>query len=231
MNQLQDLNLYHLSYQMESRTPQQILRWAVHAYHPKLCMATAFGAEGCAIISMLADIEPDVHIFNLNTGYQFPETLDLREQLFEKYGILVKLVEAEESVEEMENRFGGPIHQTQPDECCRIRKVEPLRREVQGWSAWISAIRRQQTPHRAKSGIVEWDPKFNLVKINPLANWSRKELWDYIITHDVPYNPLHDRGYPSIGCAPCTRAVCEGEEERAGRWSGFSRTECGLHTR
>jgi len=231
MNQLLDLELRYMSAQLESKTPQQILRWAVRTYHPKLCMATAFGAEGCAIISMLAEIEPDVHVFNLNTGYQFTETLELRERIFEKYGILVKLVEPEESVEEMENRFGGPIHHIRPDECCRLRKVEPLKKEVQGWSAWISSIRRQQSPHRAQSDIVEWDAKFNLVKINPLANWSRQELWDYILANDVPYNPLHDKGYPSIGCAPCTRAVCAGESERAGRWSGFDRTECGLHTR
>ena len=176
-------------------------------------------------------IAPDIHIFNLETGYQFPETLELRERLKEKYGIEVVWVRSEESVLEMENRFGGPIYSTRPDECCRIRKVEPLRRAVKGWSAWISAIRRDQTPDRANSGIVEWDSKFDLVKVNPLANWSKKDVWDYILANNVPYNPLHDKGYPSIGCWPCTKAIGAGEDDRAGRWAGSNRTECGLHSK
>jgi phosphoadenosine phosphosulfate reductase len=220
-----------ISDELEEKSPQDILRWATREYGSKLTMATAFGAEGCALIAMLAEIQPDIHIFNLETGYQFPETLELRERIKERYGIEVAFVRAEESVEAMEQRFGGPIYGTRPDECCRIRKVEPLKKAVKGWDAWISAIRRDQTPDRARSGIVEWDAKFNLVKVNPLANWTKKDVWRYISEYDVPYNPLHDQGFPSIGCWPCTRAVGAGQDDRAGRWTGFAKLECGLHSR
>ena len=219
---------------METKSPEEILQWAVATYHPRLTMATAFGAEGCVLLAMLSEIAPngrDVRIINLDTGYQFQETLDLRERILEKYGIAVEYVRAEESVAQMESRFGGPIYGTQPDECCRIRKIEPLKRALVGYDAWISAIRRDQTPDRAKADIVEWDSKFNLIKINPLANWTKRDIWAYIQINEVPYNPLHDQGYPSIGCTHCTRAVAMGENDRAGRWSNFVKLECGLHTR
>jgi phosphoadenosine phosphosulfate reductase len=218
---------------METWEPHEILTWAVETYGKKLTMATAFGAEGCVLLSMLSEIPGgrDFRIFNLETGYQFPETLELRERIREQYGIEVEYVRAPESVEAMEQRLGGPIYGTNPDECCRIRKVAPLKQAVEGYEAWITAIRRDQTSHRAQSGIVEWDRKFNLVKINPLANWTREDIWTYILVNEVPYNPLHDRGYTSIGCWPCTRAVAAGEDERAGRWSTSAKLECGLHTR
>ncbi len=226
--------LEQLSAALEEKTPEEILRWAIEKYHPRLTMATAFGAEGCALLAMLAQIEPygrDVRVFNLDTGYQFQETLDLRERIREQYGIEVEYVRAEESVAAMERRFGGPIYGVDPDECCRIRKIEPLKRALDGYTAWISAIRRDQTPDRARAGIVEWDRKFNLIKINPLANWTKRDVWTYITVNEVPYNPLHDQGYPSVGCWPCTRAVRQGEDERAGRWSNFIKLECGLHSR
>ena len=224
-------NLPEVSASLETSPPSEILRWAVEAYHPRLTMATAFGPEGCAIIAMLAEIEPSIRVFNLDTGYQFPETLELRERIRERYGIAVELVAPAETVSEMEGRLGGPIYATNPEECCRTRKVEPLRGAVKGFDAWISAIRRDQTPNRARAGIVEWDAKFGLVKVNPLANWSNSDVWRYLVENDVPYNPLHDRGYRSIGCWPCTRAVGANEDDRAGRWSGSARQECGLHTR
>src|SRR5579872_3312290 len=216
---------------LTAASPQDILRWAVRTFHPRLTMATAFGAEGCCIIHMLAEIEPGVYIFNLETGYQFPETLELRERIRERYGIEVDYVGAEESVAEMESRFGGPIYRTRPDECCRIRKIEPLKRALKGRDAWISAIRRDQTRDRGRAGIVEWDAKFGLAKVNPLANWTKRDVWSYIQDNDVPYNPLHDQGYPSIGCWPCTRAILADQDERAGRWAGLLKTECGLHSR
>ncbi len=223
------IDLREISASFETATPQEILRWAVDAYHPRLTMATAFGAEGCVLMAMLAEIEPRVHIFNLDTGYQFAETLELRERIQERYGLRIHLVGADESVAEMESRFGGPIYGTRPDECCRIRKVEPLKQAVKGFDAWISAIRRDQTHARANAAIVEPDGRFELIKINPLANWTKQDVWRYIHDHEVPYNPLHNQGYPSIGCWPCTRPVGIGEDDRAGRWDGFAKTECGLH--
>lgn len=222
-----------ISLSFEDKSPEEILRWAVKTYGEKLTMATAFGAEGCVLLAMLAEIpgHQKVRVFNLETGYQFAETLALRETIREKYGITVEYVSAYETVAAMEKRFGGPIYGTNPDECCRIRKVEPLKQTVQGYSAWFSAIRREQTPDRARTDIVQWDKKFDLVKISPLANWTKRDVWKYIRVNDVPYNPLHDLGYPSIGCEPCTHHAAVGGDERSGRWAGSAKMECGLHSR
>lgn len=214
---------------LEGKSPQAILRWAVAEFHPRLTMATAFGAEGCCIIHMLAEIEPHVRVFNLETGYQFPETLDLRERIKERYGIEVEYVRPELPVAEYEAEHGGPLYTIRPDQCCHDRKVIPLRQAVFGYDAWISAIRRDQTAHRAVAGVVQWDAKFDLVKVNPLLTWTKKDVWSFITTHNVPYNPLHDQNYPSIGCWPCTRPITEGEDDRAGRWYGTLKKECGLH--
>jgi phosphoadenosine phosphosulfate reductase len=214
---------------LDLESPQAILRWAVEKYHPRLTMATAFGAEGCCLIHMLAEIEPNVHVFNLDTGYQFQETLELRERIRRRYGIAVEMIRPEQSVAEYETEHGGPLYRIRPDQCCHDRKVVPLRSVLAGYDAWISAIRRDQTSHRAAAGVVQRDAKFNLDKVNPLLNWTKRDVWDFIVKNDVPYNPLHDRGYPSIGCWPCTQAVKDGEDDRAGRWSGTLKKECGLH--
>jgi phosphoadenosine phosphosulfate reductase len=210
-------------------TPPTILRWAVETFGRKLTMATAFGPEGCCLIHLLAEIDPGVRIFNLDTGYQFAETLELRERIKARYGIEVEYVRPEMTVAEYEAEHGGPLYRIRPDQCCHDRKVLPLRRAVAGYDAWVSAIRRDQTRERAVAGVVQWDPKFSLVKVNPLLAWTKKDVWNFIAAHDVPYNPLHDRGYPSIGCWPCTRPVGDGEDERAGRWAGTGKKECGLH--
>ncbi len=214
---------------LENSTPQEILCWAVEVFHPRLTMATAFGAEGCCLIHMLAEIEPSVHIFNLETGYQFPETLELRERIKERYGIEVELVRPELTVAEYEADHGGPLYRIRPDQCCHDRKILPLRRTLVGRDAWISAIRRDQTAHRAAADVVQWDAKFNLVKVNPLLGWTKQDVWAFIAKHEIPYNKLHDEGYPSIGCWPCTQPVREGEDDRAGRWAGTLKKECGLH--
>jgi phosphoadenosine phosphosulfate reductase len=214
---------------LEGKTPQEVLSWAVDTFHPRLTMATAFGPEGCCLIHMLAEVEPEVRIFNLDTGYQFAETLELRERIRQRYGIAVEFVRPELSVAEYEAEHGGPLYTIRPDQCCHDRKVLPLRAAVQGYDAWISAIRRDQTEHRARAGVVQWDAKFDLVKVNPLLDWTHKDVWGFIVKHDVPYNPLHDRSYPSIGCWPCTQPVKDGGDERAGRWAGKVKKECGLH--
>jgi phosphoadenosine phosphosulfate reductase len=215
--------------ELNGQSPQAILRWAVERYFPRLTMATAFGAEGCCLIHMLAEIEPRARIFNLETGYQFPETLELRERIKERYGIEVEYVRPELSVKEYEAEHGGPLHEMRPDQCCHDRKIVPLRRAIVGYDAWISAIRKDQTEHRAKAGVVQWDAKFGLMKVNPLLGWTRKDVWAFVMKNEVPYSPLHDKNYPSIGCWPCTRPVLGGEDERAGRWAGKVKKECGLH--
>ena len=215
---------------LESATPQEILRWAIGRFAPRFTMATAFGPEGMTIIHMLAEIAPETPIFNLDTGYQFKETLELRERVKQRYGIEVKLKRPELSVAEYEAANGGPVYQSDPNRCCFDRKLSVLHEAAKGYYAWASAIRRDQSPDRAKAPIVGWDRKFQLVKVSPLANWTKKQVWSLITSAGIPYNPLHDQGFPSVGCQPCTRAVLQGEDERAGRWSGFKKTECGLHS-
>lgn len=215
---------------LESATPQEIIAWAHERFAPSLTMGTAFGPEGMTIIHMLSKIAPTTPVFNLETGYQFAETVDMVRRIKERYGMDIEFKRADQSVEEYEAANGGPVYKSNPGECCFQRKIVVLRRAVTGMDAWISAIRRDQSPDRAKASIVGWDKKFGLVKVNPLANSTKSSVWKMITDEDVPYNPLHDQGYSSIGCQPCTRAVLFGEDERAGRWSGTAKTECGLHS-
>jgi phosphoadenosine phosphosulfate reductase len=225
-----DVDWSAVNERLKTERPQEILRWAVETFYPRLTMATAFGPEGCVILHMLSEIEPRVRVFNLDTGYQFPETLTLRDQIAERYGIEVELVQPDTTVAEYEAKSGGPLYKANPDQCCYDRKIIPLRRAVIGYDAWISAIRADQSAHRAKASVVGWDAKFGLVKVNPLLSWTKRDVWAFVVANHVPYNPLHDQGYPSIGCWPCTRAVGSSEDERAGRWAGQAKTECGLHS-
>ena len=216
---------------LEAAEPIEIIRWATERFGMRLTMATAFGPEGCLIIHWLAAVAPATHIFNLDTGYQFPETLRLRDQIARRYGIEVAYEQPATSVDDYERLHGGPLYRTDPNRCCGDRKIAVIERVLQRFDAWMSGIRRDQSPDRAAAPIVGWDRKFGVVKISPLANWTKAKVWDAIIKEQVPYNPLHDQGYVSIGCQPCTRAVGVDEDERAGRWSGTAKTECGLHSR
>lgn len=219
------------SSRLETATPEEIIAWSVENYTPYLTMATAFGPEGCVILAMLAKIAPETYVFNLDTGYQFQETLDLRDRIADKYGIEVDLLQPDLSVPEYEALHGGPLYKTNPNQCCFDRKIKTLQKASEVMHAWMSGIRRDQSADRAQAKVVGWDKKFGLVKISPLANWTKQDVWKRITDESIPYNPLHDQGFPSIGCWPCTRAVGAGEtDERAGRWSGMKKTECGLHS-
>jgi phosphoadenosine phosphosulfate reductase len=223
--------LAEASRQLETATPDEIIAWGAERFGSGLTMATAFGPEGCLILAILAKVAPSTYVFNLDTGYQFQATLDLRDRIAEKYGIEVEMLQPELTVPEYEAKHGGPLYVTNSNQCCFDRKIKVLHRGLAGRTAWMSGIRRDQSNDRAQSDIVGWDKKFNLVKISPLANSTKKDIWSRIVKEDIPYNPMHDQGYPSIGCWPCTRAVMEGEtDERAGRWSGTGKTECGLHS-
>jgi len=216
---------------LESAEPPEIIRWAVDRFGDKLTMATAFGPEGCLIIHWLAAIAPRTFVFNLDTGYQFKETLELRDRIAKRYGLEVSLERPETTVEEYERLHGGPLYRIDSNRCCGDRKIAVIRRVLSRFDSWMSGIRRDQSPDRAVAPIVGWDHKFGVVKISPLANWTKAKVWEAIVKEDIPYNPLHDQGYVSIGCWPCTRAITAGEDERAGRWSGSAKTECGLHSR
>lgn len=221
--------LLYLSKGFENSSPQEILRWANEHFGDSVALATGFGAEGCVLVSMLAEINPNARFFYLDTDLLFPETYILRDMLEENYKIKFERQATALSLAEQAEKYGEKLWERDPDLCCRLRKVEPLKQMLSGLRGWITAIRRDQSPARAGAGIVEHDRKFGIVKINPLANWTKRDVWKYIFRNDVPYNPLHDKNYPSIGCRPCTAPIGTGEGERSGRWRGKTKTECGLH--
>ena len=214
---------------LEERTPRDILAWAAGRYAGRLAFATGFGPEGCVLIDMIGRERLPIDIFTLDTGLLFPETRDLWRRLEARYDLRIRSATPELSVEDQAVLHGERLWERQPEHCCGMRKVAPLRAELARVDAWISAIRREQTPQRAGARVVEPDAKFGSIKINPLVRWTKRQVWAHILEHGVPYNPLHDRGYPSIGCAPCTSIVEPGEDDRSGRWRGTARTECGLH--
>jgi len=214
----------------ESWKPEQVLAWAFATYGENVEVATGFGVEGMALLDMAFRVNPDLKVFTGDTEFLFSETYDLIDRVEEKYGIKVERLYSDLTPEDQERAYGQALWASDPDQCCALRKVEPLRRKLATLDAWMTAIRRDQTRDRATIRKVDWDPKFNLVKISPLADWTREMVWNYVVRNNVPYNPLHDLNYPSIGCTHCTRAVQPGEDHRAGRWPGLNKTECGLHT-
>jgi phosphoadenosine phosphosulfate reductase len=230
VSELDPRNLQRISKDFESRPTQAVLRWGLKTFSGGITLACSFGAEDVALVDMIVRLDPSVAIFYLDTGYLFPETLDVRDRIAKRYGIRPVAVAPSLTIEDQSVLLGPNLFARRPDLCCRLRKVEPLRNHLEKYQAWITGIRRDQAPTRANAGVVEWDGLFNLVKLNPLAAWTSDDVWEYIHAFDIPYNDLHDRDYPSIGCHPCTRPVRSGEDPRAGRWANFSSKECGLHT-
>jgi phosphoadenosine phosphosulfate reductase len=213
----------------EGWTAPEVLRWGLNEFHPRIALATGFGAEGMVLIDMAARIRVDFRVFTLDTDFLFPETHALAERIEKHYGIKIERCRPQLTPEQQARKYGEALWSFDPDQCCAMRKVEPLREKLSELSAWVTGIRRDQASTRAQARKVEWDEKFGLVKLNPLADWTSERVWDYIHRHQVPYNPMHDRNYPSIGCTHCTRPVMPGDDPRAGRWPGFQKTECGLH--
>ena len=213
----------------ENWTPQRVLTWAFETFADRVAISSAFGAEGMVLIDMASRTHKDFRLFTIDTEFLFPETYNLMDRIEEKYGITIEKVNSILSPEEQGRTHGAALWARDPDLCCNLRKVEPLRRKLTELNAWITSIRRDQTSFRSTARRVEWDAKFGLAKINPIVDWTSKQVWRYIHDHNVPYNELHDQNYPSIGCTHCTRAVRPGEDSRAGRWAGFAKTECGLH--
>jgi phosphoadenosine phosphosulfate reductase len=233
-NQVQDRGLDAIQIEplqavAENWTPQHALSWAFETFGRGVAISSAFGAEGMVLIDMASRVSKDFRLFTVDTEFLFPETYNLMDRIEEKYGITVERVYSALSPQAQERVHGEALWNRDPDLCCNLRKVEPLRRKLGELNAWITSIRRDQTSNRSAARRVEWDAKFGLVKINPIVDWTSKQVWRYIHDHDVPYNELHNQDYPSIGCTHCTRAVRPGEDPRAGRWPGFAKTECGLH--
>jgi phosphoadenosine phosphosulfate reductase len=204
------------------------LAWAVDEYGT-VTFGTGFGAEGCVIIDAIASRRLPIDIFTLDTGLLFPETYDLWARLEARYGLTIRGVRPEQTVEEQAAAHGARLWERAPDECCRLRKVLPLNHALEGFKAWVTAIRHEQSADRADAPEVEWNATRAIHKVNPLVEWTSDDVWTYVHERDVPYNPLHDRSYPSIGCWPCTSPVAPGEDPRAGRWRGQAKSECGIH--
>ena len=213
----------------ETWNAAELVSFALQRFSPRIAVASSFGAEDVVLIHLAAQVRPDFRVFTLDTDFLFPETYALIDVIERRYHIKVERTKPQLTPQEQAKEFGEALWSRQPDQCCKIRKVEPLTQKLSELDAWVTGIRRDQAPTRANARKLEWDAKFGLVKINPLADWKWEQVWDYIRSQNIPYNPLHDQGYPSIGCTYCTRPVQAGEDQRAGRWSGFQKTECGLH--
>jgi phosphoadenosine phosphosulfate reductase len=209
---------------LEHASAEEVLQYAVERFHPSLYVACSFQKEASVIMDLLLKIEPAARFFTLDTGFLFKETHSTWRALEEHYGIEVDVFRGI-SVEEQAEQHGDELWRRDPDACCGIRKVTPLNQALSGVDAWAAGLRRDQSPSRASTPKLHWDEKHGLWKINPLADWTDRDVWGYIAEHGIPYNELHDKGYSSIGCTHCTLP----SEDRAGRWAGNGKTECGIH--
>lgn len=214
---------------LTGQSPTEILKWAYAAFGSEVTLASSFGLEDVMLIDLASRINPRPDVFFLDTELLFTETYQTVEAVIARYPIDLRTIRPGLSLDQQAQEHGEDLWARTPDACCNIRKVAPLNEALSGYRAWITGVRREQSPTRAAAQAVEWDAKHGLVKINPLVTLTVDEVWDWVKEHDVPYNPMHGQGFPSIGCMPCTRAVKAGEDPRAGRWAGFNKQECGLH--
>ena len=232
-----NVDIDRLNEQLAGKSPQEAVAWFLNNFEGKVAFSTSLGAEDQAITKMIADIDKSAHIFTLDTGRLFPETYDLMDRTAKKYDITIRVMFPDAArVEEMVNSKGINLFYDSIENrklCCHIRKIEPLKRAFKGLDAWICGLRREQAVTRKDMKLVEWDENNGLLKVNPLIDWTEEHLWEFIKENHVPYNTLHDKGFPSIGCQPCTRAIMPGEDVRAGRWwwENPETKECGLHKR
>lgn len=217
---------------LEGRPPEEILRWVFERFAgARIGLSSAFGPEGCALIDLARSLRPEVPVYTIDTGYLFAETLAVREA-FRAQGADIRVIEPLVTLRAQAERHGPDLFARDPDACCALRKVEPMRRVLDQVDVWITAIRRDQSETRRSTpilGLARREDGSAVVKVAPLAGWTRADTWRYILDHEVPYNRLLDEGYTSIGCEPCTQRPT-GADERSGRWSGQAKTECGIHS-
>lgn len=221
--------LQALNARFDGGSPRDVLSWGFDTFGSEAVMGTGFGYSGVALAHLVSTVRPGATLFYLDTDLLFPETYELRDKLDERLAINIERVHSGLSLADQRTEEGAELWNNDPDRCCFLRKVKPLRDYLSDKSAWITAIRRDQSPSRADTQHAEWNYANEVVKINPMAAWSSEDVWDYIDQHDLPYNELHDEGYPSIGCIPCTEPANGEADERSGRWADRSKTECGLH--
>jgi phosphoadenosine phosphosulfate reductase len=224
-----------LADRFETAPLSEVLRWAWERYGERAAIGTSFQGAGLVMIHHAVKAGLPFPVFTLDTQLLFPETLETQRRLENFFELKIESLFPDQTPDQQAAELGPELWKTRPDTCCTLRKVVPLQRKLAELSVWITGLRRQQSDSREKTRILElyhFDVLRDryILKLNPMANWSREEIWAYIAEHQIPYNPLHDRGYRSIGCWPCTRPVGEGENERAGRWTGFDKSECGIHT-
>ena len=213
---------------VEALSAEDILRWATEEFGDRVCLTCSWQKQSSVLVHMVSELELDIDVVELDTHLFFKETYETRERLVERYGL--RLIRPEViTVAEQHTREGPNLWERNPDGCCHIRKVEPLVRALEPYDAWVSGVRRDQSPSRANLRKLESSERYGVWKIQPLADWREEDIWQYIMANDIPYNPLHDAGYRSIGCIPCTRPTRPDEEERAGRWAGSDKLECGIH--
>ncbi len=227
--------VYRLDQQFQQHSTEEILAWAWRQFGHRAAIGTSFQGAGLVAIDLARRNGLDFPVFTLDTGLLFPETLALKRRLEQFFQIQIESIIPDITPEEQADLNGPELWKRNPDLCCTIRKVLPLRDKLAELDCWITGLRREQSDSRAQIGIIElylFDQASgrDLVKLNPMANWSRQAIWNYLRDRRIPYNPLHDRGYRSIGCQPCTCATANGQNERAGRWTGFNKVECGIHT-
>lgn len=227
--------LESLNKELAGKPAEEIIRWAADTFGSDITLASSFGAEDVVVIDMIAKVAPEIPVFTLDTGRLHQETYDVMELVRVKYELpIVSMFPAREAVEQLEREKGFYSFRESIDnrkECCGIRKMEPLKRALAGKRAWMTGLRASQAVTRTDMDVVEWDEGNGIAKVNPLIEWDEDQVWDYIRANGVPYNALHDQNFPSIGCAPCTRAIQPGEDIRAGRWwwENPDSKECGLH--
>ena len=214
---------------LEGASPQDILRWASATFGRRLAIVTSFQITGIATLDMLQSIAPRTPALTLDTGLLFPETLDLIDQLEARFDLDLRRVTPRQTVRQQARDYGDRLWERNPDRCCHIRKTIPLREALDGFEAWVTGLRRDQSASRAHTPVVSRDRRSGLVKIAPFAKWTAAQVQDYIQARDLPYNRLHDLGYPSIGCWTCTHAAQSKDDSRAGRWARHDKTECGIH--
>jgi phosphoadenosine phosphosulfate reductase len=225
-----DADLSRLSAEFEGASPQDVLCWAIDEFFPDLTLACSFGGpSGMVLVDMIRQIEPRTEVFYVDTDFLFPETYATRDRVMERYGVNAVGYKSLLTPEEQAAKYGDQLWLTNPDLCCGVRKVEPNRRALKGKRAWISGLRRDQSAARRDTPILQWVNQLEIIKVNPLVNWTEGDVWAYVLKHDVPYNPLHDQSYPSVGCTYCTKPVKDGDDLRSGRWQGLDKTECGIH--
>ncbi|GAA2710935.1 MULTISPECIES: phosphoadenylyl-sulfate reductase [Streptomyces] len=213
--------------ELEEAPAQEILRWAAETFGERLCV-TASMADA-VVAHLAARVRPGIDVLFLDTGYHFPETIGTRDAVAAVMDVTVVTLTPRQSVAEQDAAYGPRLHERDPDLCCRLRKVEPLRAGLAGYDAWATGLRRDESPTRAHTPVVGWDARRHKVKVAPIARWTQADVDAYVAEHGVLVNPLLMDGYASVGCAPCTRRTAAGEDVRAGRWSGTGKTECGLH--